>query len=271
SPFADRRGCSRGCALGLAVGRGPSRSGGRSVESRGEDSETKAILSVATATESRPWANVTGREGPDLLPESSPRSSACCSRQGSARSGIATRQVSRSTAGWLLTRGQSRIDTPHHCAVPNRLHSSKIRLYEVRLDSSKWGGRASSRPIANASQEREGRITRHWERGSAVPNAVYVSRIGRRLRERGSRPRDLRRRLAERGIAVSRSALDRLVSERPLDDVRLGVVLPILEEVDLDFRDAFERISAQEAEQRSGHARLIGQVAGQLYRHANEP
>jgi hypothetical protein len=45
-------------------------------------------------------------------------------------------------------------------------------------------------------------------------------------------------------------------------------VLPILEEVDLDFRDAFERVSVQEAEERSGRARQIEQVAGQLYRSA---
>jgi hypothetical protein len=101
--------------------------------------------------------------------------------------------------------------------------------------------------------------------GGGVSKVVYVSRIGRRLRERGMRPGDLRRRLAERGIAISRSALDRLVSERPLDDVRLGVVLPVLEEVDLDFRDAFEAVSPEDAEGRMRRARLVNRTADQIY------
>jgi hypothetical protein len=55
------------------------------------------------------------------------------------------------------------------------------------------------------------------------------------------------------------------VSESPIDDVRLGVVIPILEEVDLDFHDAFEAVSRAEAEQRVRAERAAEAAASQVY------
>ncbi len=84
-----------------------------------------------------------------------------------------------------------------------------------------------------------------------VSPTVFVSRLGRVLRERHLRVGDLQRRLHQRGHAVSRGALDRLMSERPVHTVELDVLVPVLEELEVDFAAAFARVPAEVASQQA--------------------
>jgi hypothetical protein len=71
---------------------------------------------------------------------------------------------------------------------------------------------------------------------------VLVSRLGRALRARQLRVGDLQRRLHQRGHAVSRGALDRLMSNRPVKTVDLDILIPVLDELGVPFEAAFTRI-----------------------------
>ena len=74
---------------------------------------------------------------------------------------------------------------------------------------------------------------------------VFVSRLGRVLRDRQLKVGDLHRRLHARGHAISRGAIDRLVSDRPVHKVELEVLVPVLEELDVSFQDAFARVPSE--------------------------
>jgi Cro/C1-type HTH DNA-binding domain len=87
-----------------------------------------------------------------------------------------------------------------------------------------------------------------------MKTGVYVSRLGWVLRDRKLPVSELRRRLGQRGHTISRGALDRLMSERPLRTVDLDVLMPVLEELDVEFRAAFEHLPAAAVE-----AQLAGQ------------
>lgn len=77
-------------------------------------------------------------------------------------------------------------------------------------------------------------------------DSVVVSTIGAVLRRRGIGVSELQRRLAGRGIHVSRGALDRLASDRPLRLVNFDLLLPILEELGITLGDPFRTLPRQE-------------------------
>src|SRR5438876_2129330 len=72
--------------------------------------------------------------------------------------------------------------------------------------------------------------------------AVYVSRIAEALEAKHLTVPRLRERLAARGYRVSRGALTRLVSDEPIEEIRLSVIRPVLDELDLTFESAFAQI-----------------------------
>ena len=84
---------------------------------------------------------------------------------------------------------------------------------------------------------------------------VVVSTIGPALRRRGIRVAELQRRLAERGIHVSRGALDRLASDQPLRSVKFDLLLPVLEELGITLGEPFVALPSDELERRqTAHA-----------------
>lgn len=103
-----------------------------------------------------------------------------------------------------------------------------------------------------------------------MTETVFVSRLGRVLRERHLRLGDLQRRLHQRGHPISRGALDRLMSERPVHTVELDVLVPLLEELDVDFATAFVRVPSEVAAQhevtRPAARDAARRVAGQTRR-----
>ena len=68
---------------------------------------------------------------------------------------------------------------------------------------------------------------------------VYRSKIAEVLRERRMGVSELRRRLLAKGAHCSRGALDHLVSDRPVKQVDLRILWPVLDELELDMRSAF--------------------------------
>jgi transcriptional regulator with XRE-family HTH domain len=79
---------------------------------------------------------------------------------------------------------------------------------------------------------------------------AYVSRIGELLRARGLSVSELHRRLTAEGEVVSRTALDRLASDRPVSDAHLAALLPVLRVLDVPIEDAFRPVDTEEAERR---------------------
>jgi hypothetical protein len=76
-----------------------------------------------------------------------------------------------------------------------------------------------------------------------------VSTIGSTMREQGIGVAELRRRLSARGIGVSRGALDRLVSDRPLKSINFDLLLPVLDELGITLGDPFVAVHADDLEQ----------------------
>jgi hypothetical protein len=66
--------------------------------------------------------------------------------------------------------------------------------------------------------------------------------------------------LAERGIRVSRGALDRLASDRPLKAINFELVLPILEELGITLGEPFAALPNDELERQQA-ARALGREA----------
>jgi hypothetical protein len=84
-----------------------------------------------------------------------------------------------------------------------------------------------------------------------MEQTVYVSRVGDAARVQGVSVAEMQRRLAKRGLRVSRGALDRLFSQRPVREVSLEIIVPVLEELDLDLRSAFDLVVRSDADERS--------------------
>jgi transcriptional regulator with XRE-family HTH domain len=95
---------------------------------------------------------------------------------------------------------------------------------------------------------------------------VFVSRLRDELAARGVTVAELRRRLEQRGVRVSRGALDRIVSDDPIDAVHLSSLFPILEELDLDFSSAFAQVDAARAREISARRDAIAGLADRIYR-----
>ena len=93
------------------------------------------------------------------------------------------------------------------------------------------------------------------------PNTVVVSTIGAVLRQRGMGVGELQRRLAERGINVSRGALDRLASDRPLKVVNFELLVPVLEELGLELGEPFMTLPSGEHERQRTARALALQAA----------
>ena len=89
---------------------------------------------------------------------------------------------------------------------------------------------------------------------------VVVSTIGAALRQRGIGVGELRRRLAQRGIHISRGALDRLASDRPLKAVNFDLLLPILDELGLKLGEPFVAVSNEDLGRQQA-ARALGREA----------
>jgi hypothetical protein len=79
-------------------------------------------------------------------------------------------------------------------------------------------------------------------------DTVVLSTIGAALRQRGIGVGELRRRLAQRGIHVSRGALDRLASDQPLKSVNFDLLLPVLEELGMTLGEPFVALPGDELE-----------------------
>ncbi|MDE3076695.1 MAG: hypothetical protein KGJ86_14855 [Chloroflexota bacterium] len=95
-------------------------------------------------------------------------------------------------------------------------------------------------------------------------SVVYKSKIAEVLRQRQMGVSELRRRLEDRGTHVSRGALDHLVSDRPVKQIDLRILWPVLDELDLDMRSAFVTATEDERpsqEQRGVATRLARQLA----------
>jgi hypothetical protein len=75
-----------------------------------------------------------------------------------------------------------------------------------------------------------------------------VCTIGASLREQGIGVAELQRRLAARGLRVSRGALDRLVSDRPLKSVNFDLLIPILDELGITLGEPFVAVPADDLE-----------------------
>lgn len=103
-------------------------------------------------------------------------------------------------------------------------------------------------------------------------SVAYVSTLGEELRRRGITIADLQRRLAARGLRVSRRAIDRIVSDRPIAMVSLSTVLPILDELRMPFEDAFRSLSTDDEDsKRRARARAARLLAGSPARAAFSP
>ena len=81
-----------------------------------------------------------------------------------------------------------------------------------------------------------------------MEHTIYLSQLGHIARTRGLTVAELQRRLKHRGLTVSRGALDRLFSQRPVREVSLEIVVPVLEELDVDLRSAFRRVTRDDAD-----------------------
>jgi hypothetical protein len=94
--------------------------------------------------------------------------------------------------------------------------------------------------------------------------AVFVSRLGLVLRERQLNVRELQRRLHARGHPISRGAIDRLVSDRPVRKVELDVLVPLLDELGVSFDDAFVRMPSETLVNRNAARPATAEAARRL-------
>lgn len=99
---------------------------------------------------------------------------------------------------------------------------------------------------------------------------VVVSTIGPTLRRRGIGVAELQRRLAQRGIHVSRGALDRLASDQPLRSVNFDLLLPVLEELGITLGEPFVALPSDELERRQT-AHALARETAQGLAHGQPP
>jgi hypothetical protein len=95
-----------------------------------------------------------------------------------------------------------------------------------------------------------------------VDTVVYVSRIGRVLEARHLSVPRLRERLAARGHSISRGALARLVSDEPIEEIRLSVIRPVLDELGLSFEQAFDEVCPADFERQRLNRSRARSLAG---------
>ncbi len=82
--------------------------------------------------------------------------------------------------------------------------------------------------------------------GSEMKPKVVISTLGTALKRKGIGVSELQRRLASRDVHVSRGALDRLVSDRPLKSISFDLLLPVLDELDIQLGDPFVAMPGDE-------------------------
>lgn len=89
-----------------------------------------------------------------------------------------------------------------------------------------------------------------------MTGGVVVYTIGEAPRARGPRVSELRRRLAERGVRISRGTLDRLASDQPVKQINVTLLLPVLDEVGMSISDSLRVVDPVDLTER--RARLSG-------------
>ena len=78
-----------------------------------------------------------------------------------------------------------------------------------------------------------------------------VCTIGATMRDQRIGVAELQRRLAARGTMLSRGALDRLVSDRPITSVKFDLLLAILDVLGISLAESFATLSASKLERTS--------------------
>jgi hypothetical protein len=79
---------------------------------------------------------------------------------------------------------------------------------------------------------------------------VVISTLGTALKRKGIGVSELQRRLASRDVHVSRGALDRLVSDRPLRSISFDLLLPVLDELGVQLGEPFVAMPGDEVLER---------------------
>ena len=89
---------------------------------------------------------------------------------------------------------------------------------------------------------------------------VVVSTLGTALKRKGIGVSELQRRLASRDVHVSRGALDRLVSDRPLRSISFDLLLPVLDELGVQLGEPFVAMPGEDVLERDA-ARTLAREA----------
>src|ERR1700674_3873282 len=79
---------------------------------------------------------------------------------------------------------------------------------------------------------------------------VVISTLGAALKRKGIGVSELQRRLASRDVHVSRGALDRLVSDRPLRSISFDLLLPVLDELGVQLGEPFVAMPGEDVLER---------------------
>jgi len=91
-----------------------------------------------------------------------------------------------------------------------------------------------------------------------------ISTLGTALKRKGIGVSELQRRLASRDVHVSRGALDRLVSDRPLKSISFDLLLPVLDELGIQLGEPFVAMPGDELLQRDAATTLGREAARSL-------
>src|SRR6478609_9296320 len=93
----------------------------------------------------------------------------------------------------------------------------------------------------NISRAKFGRMGRR----RPAPCTLDLSTIGTTLCERGMGVVELQRRLADRGMHISRGGLDRLASDRPLKAANFELLVPVLEKLGITQSEPFLAVPSE--------------------------
>ncbi|MBI4491613.1 MAG: helix-turn-helix domain-containing protein [Chloroflexi bacterium] len=96
--------------------------------------------------------------------------------------------------------------------------------------------------------------------------AIVISTIGSTLKERGISLNELHKRLVRRGLNISRGAIERLASDRPIKSVNFDLLLPILDELDLPLGPPFAAVDPEVAERRRAERQQVESRAREVAR-----